>query len=186
MIELEVLRLRSPGGPGLRTRPHRPGTAAEPAIAMRVELRRARTSDARAVADLIAPWAAAGVMLPKTPRQLRDAADDTIVAERGGEVVGSVGLRRIDDVTAEVVGLVVSDAAQGTGTGGRLLDAVLDEAAARGHTRIFALTLQPGFFARAGFREGRVTEVPEKIRLDCARCPRRVGCRERMMILERE
>ena len=149
-----------------------------------LEVRRGSPGDAPGIAGLIAPFARAGPMLPKSVDDLEATASDYVVALRGGVVVASAGLRRVDDHTVEIVGVAVHPTEQGTGLGRRLVEIEIARALAAGYLRLFALTLEPGFFTRLGFREGRVHEVPEKIRLDCVHCPRRVGCAERMMIRE--
>lgn len=170
---------------GERFRTPQSRVAPEKLPAAAVGIRTATPADAERISGIIAPWAAAGVMLPKSPELLREQAGGWQVAVLDGRVVGSVGLRPVNASTVEVVGLAVADGLRGRGVGALLLDGALQRAAADGWRRVFALTLEPGFFGRFGFREGSVHEVPEKIRLDCASCSRRDRCIERMMILDR-
>jgi amino-acid N-acetyltransferase len=48
----------------------------------------------------------------------------------------------------------------------------------RGIAELFALTLTPGFFERAGYMVAERALYPEKVRRDCASCSRRFGCAE--------
>ncbi len=149
-----------------------------------VDIREARLPDSVEISALIAPFAAQGVMLPKSAAQVAEAIDRYRVAVVGDRIVGSVGWRPVPPGTAEVVAFAVASEAQGRGVGGRLLDAILREVEAAGRDRVFAMTLRPALFERVGFRRGRHHEVPEKIRMDCVRCPRRVGCREILVLRE--
>ena len=47
-----------------------------------------------------------------------------------------------------------------------------------GNYRLFALTLQPGFFERLGFEVVEKELFPEKIWADCSHCPKRDRCDE--------
>lgn len=79
---------------------------------------------------------------------------------------------------AEVAALAVSEKKLGQGLGRRVVRALINEAALLGVERVFALTLDAGFFHRLGFRTTSIREFPEKMTRDCARCTRRAGCRE--------
>ena len=160
-------------------RPVRPGAPkAQPVV------RSARASDAVQMAAIIAPYAAAGVMLHKTPAQLQSVIGSYRVATIRGRVVACGGIRFVNADTVEIVGLAVDGAAQGLGAGAALMDALHADARAQGGKRLYALTMEAAFFERFGYRKGSVSEVPEKFALDCATCSRRVGCKEQMVILD--
>jgi len=82
------------------------------------------------------------------------------------------------------VGLAVEERCQGRGIGRHLVDALLDEARSLGLRRVFALTLQEGFFHRMGFRTTSVAEFPDKIALDCSGCAKRATCAEVAVVLD--
>jgi amino-acid N-acetyltransferase len=51
-------------------------------------------------------------------------------------------------------------------------------------SRVFALTLSPGFFSKMGFKTVAHTDLPLKIRKDCVACPRYGNCDEIAMVLD--
>jgi len=158
--------------------------AAEPAPAPLVMVRRARRSDLPAMMELLDRYARRGLLLPRTPEQVRRQLADFVVAVDVTGVIGCAGLRRYPGGMAEIVGLAVDERSQGRGVGRHLIDALLDEARALGLRRVFALTLQDGFFHRLGFRTTSVAEFPEKIALDCSACAKRATCAEIAVVLD--
>ena len=147
-------------------------------------VRAARASDAVRMAEIIAPYADAGVMLHKTPADLVAMIDQYRVATIGGRVMACGGIRFVNQNTVEIVGLAVDRDAQGMGAGAALMEVLHLDAREQGGERLYALTMESAFFERFGYRKGSVSEVPEKFALDCASCSRRVGCREQMVILD--
>jgi GNAT superfamily N-acetyltransferase len=81
-----------------------------------------------------------------------------LVARQGDQVVGCVGLRRLDPLTGEVTKVFVHPAARGRGGGARLLAAVEAAAGERGmavlrlDTRADLVEAR-ALYARAGYRE---------------------------------
>ena len=61
---------------------------------------------------------------------------------------------------------------------GAIVRAVEDLARMRGSYDVFALTLQPEFFAAIGYERVDRARYPEKIRRDCLSCARRFACNE--------
>jgi amino-acid N-acetyltransferase len=168
---LPVLDLRA------ATAPRRPAlrlVRAEP----EVTLRRARPDDAAGIHALLDAFVAQQVVLPRTLAQIEDSIGDFVVATVGDCVVGSAALRRYTPELAEVGALAVAEDLHGAGVGRRLVSMLLERARAAGVTRVFALTLQEGFFHRLGFETTTVDAFPQKVAADCSACTRRHTCAE--------
>lgn len=118
-----------------------------------VLLRRARTADVRAIRDLVQPLAEQRVLVSKDAVAYYESIQEFRVAEIDGAVVGCGALHVMWDDLAEIRTLAVSADHLGHGVGGRLLEALLEEARALGVERIFCLTFETSFFARHGFTE---------------------------------
>ena len=56
-----------------------------------------------------------------------------------------------------------------------LVDALVVRAKADSLSRVFALTLAPGFFERMGFRTIEHRDLPLKVWTDCVACPNLVA-----------
>ncbi|MBW3533784.1 MAG: GNAT family N-acetyltransferase [Gemmatimonadetes bacterium] len=153
-------------------------TASEPAA------RPARLSDVEAMADIINGYAARGLMLPKAPAELHRLFREYVVVADGERVVACGGLRVYSPALAEIVGLAVVGGQEGRGLGRRVVSTLLDEARALALARVFAMTLQEGFFHRMGFRTTSLKRLPEKTAADCRGCARRAGCREIAVVLD--
>jgi amino-acid N-acetyltransferase len=144
-----------------------------------VVVRRARPSDADAIAKLNNGFAAEGLMLYRTPETVALSIDDYVVSvDHHGDVVACGALKEYSPSVAEVAAIAVSRAAHGQGLGKAMVRAVEELALKRGISEVFALTLQPEFFAAAGYQRVDRARFPEKIRRDCLACARRFACNE--------
>lgn len=148
-------------------------------MAVDVVIRRARESDAEAIAELIAVFAAEALMLKRTPEMVKLAIDDYVVAVTPrGDIVACGALKEYSPSVAEVAAIAVSREVHGCGVGTRIVRAVEALAMKRGIYDVFALTLQPAFFAAIGYQRVDRARYPEKIRRDCLGCARRFACNE--------
>lgn len=141
-------------------------------------LRRARPADAPRIHALLERHVATGVMLPRSLAQITRSIRDFVIAEQGGALVGCGALRIHSPQTAEIGALAVAEAVQTSGIGRRIVAALLADARALRIRRVFALTLQVGFFHRLGFETVDVRAFPEKVAADCAGCAKRTHCPE--------
>ncbi|HVE79001.1 MAG TPA: GNAT family N-acetyltransferase [Gemmatimonadaceae bacterium] len=142
-------------------------------------LRPARAADVPAILSLVNGFAAEQRMLPRTSESVLLTLDDFVVAAGArGEVLACGALKEYSPSLAEVASVAVAPAAHGRGLGAAVVRAVEALARVRGVGELFALTLTPGFFETLGYEIADRVRYPEKLRRDCAGCPRRVGCAE--------
>ena len=153
--------------------------------------RLARLEDVAAISRLIAEYAAQGILLPRTPEEVRKHLNRFIVltelipaldAPPGNKIaserlLGCVALEPYGSDLAEVRSLAVRPDERGRGLGGRLLEAAIRTARRRKTARIFAVTHAPALFERHGFATAQRETVPEKIERDCKSCSKRRRCK---------
>ena len=150
-------------------------------------VRRARPQDAPAISRLNNTFANEGRMLKRTPEMIALAIDDYVVVQNSaGELLACGALKEYSPSVAEVAAIAVSPEAHGKGLGKAIVRAVEDLARKRGIYDVFALTLQPEFFAAIGYERVDRARYPEKIRRDCLACARRFACFARNLIVESE
>jgi len=145
----------------------------------RVTIRRARPSDAANIARLIGLFADQALMLRRTPEivELRSTTTSVGVDARDN-IVACGALKEYSLSVAEIAAIAVSPDAHGRGVGKAIVNAVEALAIKRGTFDVFALTLQPEFFAAIGYLRVDRARYPEKIRRDCLACARRFACNE--------
>jgi amino-acid N-acetyltransferase len=118
---------------------------AQPAI------RRARTSDIRGIRALVTPLAERRILVAKDAVTYYEGVQEFRVAESGDRIVGCGALHVMWEDLAEIRTLAVADDHLGGGLGGRLLDALVEDARELGVRRLFCLTFETSFFIRHGF-----------------------------------
>jgi len=144
-----------------------------------LRLRRARAQDAAAISRLNNTFASEGQMLTRTPEMISLAIDDYVVVQNtAGELLACGALKEYSLSVAEVAAIAVSKDAHGKGLGRAIVSAVEDLAHKRGIYDVFALTMQPEFFAAIGYLRVDRARYPEKLRRDCLGCARRFACNE--------
>jgi amino-acid N-acetyltransferase len=135
-------------------------------------IRRARAEDAPAIHALIHRYAGQDLLLPRPLADIYDRIRDFWVAtDRHGSVVGCVAMRIWWHDLAEVRSLAVDTGASGRGYGGRLVEAVAQEASRYGVKVLFALTRVEPWFVAHGFTAVDRGVLYQKVWGDCARCP---------------
>jgi len=147
-------------------------------------IRKARIADVPAIQALVNHFADERKMLSRSLAEIYENVRDFFVAEYGGAVVGSAALHVFWGDLAEVRALAVAEAFQHGGLGRRLVEAVIAEGHGMGIKRAFALTFQPGFFQKLGFRQITKEELPHKVWQDCIRCPMFPNCNETALTLD--
>jgi amino-acid N-acetyltransferase len=153
--------------------------------------RLARPEDVAAISRLISQFVAQGLLLPRSPEEVRAHLNNFIVLTEmvpalhipsgsvppSEHVLGCVALEPYGPDLAEIRSLAVRADEQGRGLGGRLLEAALRTARRRKTARVFAVTHAPKLFERHGFSAAARETVPEKIERDCKTCSKRRRCK---------
>lgn len=147
-------------------------------------LRRAEPADAQELHELLERFVAPGLLIPRTLKQVYSTIRDFVVVIENGRIVGCGALRIYSAELGEVGALAVLEEARGGGLGGRIVNALVNDARNLGLRRVIALTMRDSFFHRLGFETRALIEYPEKIAADCVTCSRRAGCQEIAVSIE--
>jgi N-acetylglutamate synthase-like GNAT family acetyltransferase len=139
--------------------------------------RRAKISDAGAIHDVVAPYAAQGLLLPRTEEEIRRNVGHFVVHEEAGGIVSCLSLESYGADLAEIRSVAVTPERRGQGLGARLVEFALREARRRGIARVFAVTHAPQFFEAQGFVAASRHTLTEKIERDCHTCPLQRTCK---------
>jgi amino-acid N-acetyltransferase len=145
-----------------------------------MEIRKARLQDASNIYELVNSLSSDGTLLRRAFAEICENVRDFTIAESvQGIFQGCGALHLYGPHLAEVRSIVVRPEAKSKGTGGMLLQSLLDEAEDNGVGCVCLFTRIPDFFFRHGFRvvEDR-TALPDKIYKDCQNCPRLYRCDE--------
>src|SRR6266436_1901271 len=117
-------------------------------------VRRARTSDVKAVRALVDANARSGRLLDKATVALyEDVQEFWVASASGGAITGCGALHVMWEDLAEIRTLAVAAKHQGRGVGNQIVLALLDTARELGVSRVFVLTFAVEFFRRHGFME---------------------------------
>jgi amino-acid N-acetyltransferase len=149
-----------------------------------MDIRNAKISDAKAICALINYYAEHDKMLFRSVAEIYENLQTFLVAERDQVVVGCCALEIIWSDLAEIKSLAIAPAERGKVIGMALITAAVDQAVRLEVPRVFALTLEPGFFEHTGFRIIPKEDLPMKVWSDCARCPKQQQCDEIAVIME--
>ena len=144
-----------------------------------VVLRNARMCDVAGIEALVNGVGTERVMLPRTAESIELALDDFIVAtDDRGHVLACGALKMYSPSLGEVASVAVTREMHGQGLGTMVVTEVERLAHVRGIAELFAITLTPQFFESLGYEPTDRALYPEKLRRDCATCPRKFGCTE--------
>jgi N-acetylglutamate synthase-like GNAT family acetyltransferase len=114
--------------------------------------------------------------LARTPARDRRLLDDYVVAcDARGRVLACAAVREYSPSLAEVVSVAVARAAHGCGLGRRVVRAAEALARVRGHTAVFAHTLQPEFFEALGYDAVERARYPGEAGREHTQCFRRAS-----------
>src|SRR6516225_1055167 len=128
-------------------------------------IRRARTPDVRAIADLVNINVESRRLLGKATVTRYEDVQEFWVAERavGGEVVGCGALHVMWEDLAEIRTVAVDESRRGGGIGHLIVDELLGRARQLGVARVFVLTFAVSFFEGHGFTEISGTPVAPEV-----------------------
>lgn len=117
-------------------------------------VRRAKTSDVRAIRALVDANVDSGRLLDKpTVTLFEDIQEFWVATTPDGEIAGCGALHVMWEDLAEIRTLAVAAGHQGRGAGNLLVAALLEIARGVGVSRVFVLTFAVSFFRRHGFAE---------------------------------
>lgn len=149
-----------------------------------MNLRKAKLTDVENILTIINSYAEQGLMLPRSRNMLYENIRDFLLVEEDARIIGVGALHVLWEDLAEVRSLAIAPEYKAQGIGKRLVESLVEEAMNLGCTKVFALTYQPGFFERCGFRLGSKEELPHKVWGECINCIKFPTCDEIAVILE--
>ena len=149
-----------------------------------MRVRNAKISDARTICALVNDYAEQDRMLFRSLAEVYENLQTFLVAEVENTVAGCCSVEVIWSDLAEIKSLAVAPGHQGQGLGRSLVAGALQRCRQLGVPRLFALTLEPGFFEKQGFAVVAKETLPMKVWSDCARCPKQQDCDEIAVLRE--
>lgn len=121
---------------------------------MEYEVRRAKTSDVRAIRALVDANVRSGRLLDKpTVALYEDVQEFWVAVAPNAEIAGCGALHVMWEDLAEIRTVAVAADHHGRGVGNQIVLALLDTARELGVGRVFVLTFAVEFFRRHGFAE---------------------------------
>jgi amino-acid N-acetyltransferase len=127
-------------------------------------VRRAVRADAGQIHELVSPYAAEGLMLPRTLEQIASRIDNYVVAaDAGGRVIACAALEEYSPSLAEVSSVAVAPKHHGKGLGSQVVLGVERLARARDIEELFALSLTDDFFLSLSYKPTTISRYPEKL-----------------------
>ena len=145
-----------------------------------VVLRPARPEDAPAIAALLHKYALQNLLLDRNEEDILFYLQNfTVAVGADDSLLGCMAVRDFGNDLLEVRSLAVQPDLRQGGIGRKLVEKAIERLhAERPQFRLFALTLQPGFFEKLNFSVVEKEQFPEKIWADCSRCPKQHCCDE--------
>ncbi|OGH95311.1 MAG: GNAT family N-acetyltransferase [Candidatus Margulisbacteria bacterium GWF2_38_17] len=147
-----------------------------------MKIRKANTSDSRAIFQLIKCYADCDLMLFKPLFEIYESIRDFYVIEENNEIVACCALELYWEGLGEIRSLAVKEDFHGKGLGKKIVEACTKEAIDLKIEKVFALTYKEKFFAKLGFNEVDKNDMPQKIWAQCVNCSKFPDCNEICMI----
>jgi len=143
-----------------------------------MNVRSAKILDVPTINALISSYAEVDRMLFRSMADIYENLQTFIVAELDNKIVGCCALEVVWSDLAEIKSLAIDESYKGKGIGTELVAAAVEQAVKLGVPKVFALTLEQGFFEKSGFAIVEKEALPMKVWSDCARCPKQQNCDE--------
>lgn len=143
-----------------------------------VIFRQATFNDVEHIHKLLNDYAKEGLMLPRSRNAIYENLRDYILAVENNRLLGCGALHFVWDRLAEIRSIAVEPTLKKTGIGRQLIEHLEKEGVERGVTMFFALTYQPGFFAKCDYIETAKDKLPQKVWKECVYCPQYPYCNE--------
>ena len=124
-----------------------------------MRIRHAHAHDAAGIRALIDLYVADGALLPRTESFIAAHAENYLVAEEDGHLVGCVHLDEYAPSLAELRSLAVATSRKGRGIGSALVRATEALAKQRGCATLFAVSNDEAYFNKFGFFARHIPEL---------------------------
>ena len=124
-----------------------------------MRIRHAHAHDAAGIRALIDLYVADGTLLPRTESFIAAHAENFLVAEEDGRLVGCVHLDEYAPSLAELRSLAVATSQKGKGIGSALVRATEELAKQRGCATLFAVSNDEAYFNKFGFFARHIPEL---------------------------
>ena len=148
-------------------------------------IRKARIEEVPEIYRMLTDFAALWDILPRRMAELYSSLRDYFVCrDGGGPLLGIAALHIFWENLGEIRSLAVVAEHRQQGLGSHLVESCLNEARALGLRKVFALTSQPGFFQRFGFKIVTKEALPPIIWAECVQCLKFPDCDELPMLLD--
>ncbi len=147
-----------------------------------MEIRNAKISDVPRIRELVNYYAELDRMLFRSMADIYENLQTFIVADVDGKVIGCCSLEVVWSDLAEIKSLAIDKNYQNQGIGKKIVATAVQNAFEIGVLKVFALTLEPQFFVKAGFEIVEKETLPMKVWSDCARCSKQQNCDETAVV----
>ena len=148
------------------------------------QVTQATLNEGEQIFELINLWASRGQLLPRTLGEVYENIRDFYVVHEDNKVVGCAALHITWNDLAELKSIAVIDEKHSNGYGKMLVEECVKEGKVLNLSKIFALTYQPQFFEKLGWKQADVMTLPQKVWNECYRCPKFPACEEIAVTLE--
>lgn len=145
---------------------------------------KAKLNDVPRIHKLVNSFGSRGLMLQRPLSEIYENMRDFYVVREGDGIIGCGALHICWEDLVEVKSVAVFERDQKKGIGAAIVNACIEEAKAMDVAEVFVLTYEPEFFARFGFKQVDLMELPRKVWGECQRCPKYPDCDENAMVIQ--